>query len=272
MKKDDKKLIALLAICLAALVFVALSPWIFPDCNAHVEGARLQAPSTEHFFGTDNLGRDLFARTFNGLRISLLLAFSVQIISLLVGIIVGSVTGYFGGLIDRVYVLIQNVMMSFPSLIATLSLIVLLGTGLKTLIIALSITEWISYARIIRGEIKLAREMDYVKGSRAIGSSTYTILVKHILPNVLNPIVPLFTLMIGHTVLSIAGLGFLGFGVQPPMAEIGLMVKDGLSYLGSAPWLFFLPGLMLVVYSILFSVIGDKLQDKLNPQNDLYLM
>ena len=118
----------------------------------------------------------------------------------------------------------------------------------------------------------MAKELDYVRGSKAIGTSTPAILFRHILPNIINPIIPLFTLMIGHTILSISGLGFLGFGVQPPKAEMGLMMRDGLSYIGKAPWMFLLPGVLLVLYSLLINITGDKLQDRLNPQNELYLM
>ena len=272
MKHKNRAFYLLAAVCIAALALVAVSAQLFPNSESPVSGAMLEPPSARYLFGTDNLGRDLLARSFNGLRLSLMLAVVVQIFSVALGILVGIITGYFGGMIDKVYVMLQNMLMSFPSLIASLCMIILLGTGLQTLVIALVVTNWITYARIIRGEIMMAKELDYVRGSKAIGTSTPAILFRHILPNIINPIIPLFTLMIGHTILSISGLGFLGFGVQPPKAEMGLMMRDGLSYIGKAPWMFLLPGVLLVLYSLLINITGDKLQDRLNPQNELYLM
>ena len=224
------------------------------------------------FFGIDNLVRDLLLRSLDGLKLSLLLAFAVQIISVCMGVVIGILVAYFGGVADKIYIMVQNVIMSFPSIIAALSMILLLGTGLHSLVIALCVTDWISYARIVRSEVITVRQLDYIHGSRAVGTSDFRILFKHVLPNVINPVIPIFTLMIGHTVLSISGLGFLGFGVQPPAAEIGLMIRDGLSYIGKAPWMFMLPGLMLVVYSLLFNILGDKMQDALSPQSELYMM
>lgn len=268
-RKDIRKITAA---CVIAFAFIVIPQIFFSDINEPDIQSGLQPPGIEHFFGTDNLGRDLLLRSLDGLKLSLLLAFAVQIISVCMGVVIGILVTYFGGVADKIYIMVQNVIMSFPSIIAALSMILLLGTGLHSLVIALCVTDWISYARIVRSEVITVRQLDYIHGSRAVGTSDFRILFKHVLPNVINPVIPIFTLMIGHTVLSISGLGFLGFGVQPPAAEIGLMIRDGLSYIGKAPWMFMLPGLMLVVYSLLFNILGDKMQDALSPQSELYMM
>lgn len=269
MKNTKRKLIFNLTLCAAALVLVIFSAQIFPSGNELNMAEGLQSPCMNHLFGTDNLGRDLFARSFNGLKVSLALALAVQILSLLIGTVFGVMSGYHGGIVDRVFVLIQNVLMSFPSTLASLCMVLLLGTGVHTLIIALVVVDWVSYARLIRSEVITIKEAEFIQGVRAIGSSNTYLMVHHIVPNIIRPMIPVFTLMIGHTVLAISGLGFLGFGVQPPNAEIGLMIKDGLTYINKAPWMFLLPGVMLVLYSFMFNVISDQLQDWFNPHKEM---
>ncbi len=270
MKGLTKKAIAHFALLAVGLAIVAAAPLIFGDGNDIATGAVLLPPSPEHWFGTDNMWRDLVGRSLVGLRLSLTLAIVIQVISFAVGVVIGGLSGYYGGVIDHIYVAIQNVMMSFPSLVMSLCLILLLGTGIEALIIAISVTSWVSYARLVRGEVLTMRTAGFVTASRAIGCSEARLLFRHIIPNVIRPLIPLCVLMLGHTVLSIAGLSFLGFGVQPPTAEIGLMVNDGMNYLTRAPWLFLMPGVVLVAYTLLFNVCADDLQDRLNPQDQLY--
>ena len=222
-------------------------------------------PCWEHPFGTDNFGRDMLCRSFIGLRLSLLMAFIIQVICLVLGVSIGTVVGYSGGLVDKVFVVIQNVILSFPGTVLTLCIMLLLGTGTFSMIVAMSIFGWLSYARLTRSRVISLREANFIKGELAIGSSRFRILFFHIVPNVIRTIIPIFTLMIGHMVLAIAGLSFLGFGVQPPNAEIGLMIQDGMVYLRSAPWMFIFPGLILAVYSVMFNVVGDALQDRFDP-------
>lgn len=223
------------------------------------------APCREHLFGTDNFGRDMLCRSFIGLRLSLLMAFIIQVICLVLGVSIGTVVGYSGGLVDKVFVVIQNVILSFPGTVLTLCVMLLLGTGTFSMIVAMNIFGWLSYARLTRSRVISLREANFIKGELAIGSSRFRILFFHIVPNVIRTIIPIFTLMIGHMVLAIAGLSFLGFGVQPPNAEIGLMIQDGMVYLRSAPWMFIFPGLILAVYSVMFNVVGDALQDRFDP-------
>jgi peptide/nickel transport system permease protein len=268
-KNNDRRLVFLATVFGLMMAFVIASPLIFPGSAQPDMAHSLLSPGFSHPFGTDNLGRDLAARSFVGMRLSLALAVCIQLICFVTGAVLGMLSGYFGGVIDKVYVTVQNVFMSFPGLIASLCMIAMLGPGLGTLIIALSVTNWITYARLVRSEVVALKERDFVLGARAVGASGAYLLFRHIMPNVIRPVFPLFTLMIGHTVLSISGLGFLGFGVQPPTAEIGLMVNDGLTYIVKAPWMIVAPGILLAVYVLTLNVLGDALQDRFNPYNEL---
>jgi peptide/nickel transport system permease protein len=268
--KDKKPVLALLILVFVIMMMpVLFSAQLFSHIHNLNIKETLAPPGKNHLFGTDNLGRDLFERTFSALKTSLALALAIQILSLTVGSIIGSTAAYFGGIADRVYILIQNVLMSFPSIIASLCLIAMIGPGINALILALSALEWVSYARIIRSETLVLKEADFVLSARSIGATNIYILFVHILPNVIRPVIPLFTLMIGHTTLSIAGLGFLGFGIQPPAPEIGLMIRDGITYMSLAPWMILFPGLMLSVYVLYINLLGDELRDWFNPRKEL---
>ena len=269
MKSRRTYFIFLIILFMLLIILVVFSSQIFPHGNNLDMKETLAPPSSVHLFGTDNLGRDLLERTFNGLKVSLALALVIQIISLMAGAVAGSVAGYFGGITDKLYVLIQNVLMSFPSIIAALCFIAMLGSGLQTLIFALSVLGWVTYARLIRSEVLALKESDFILGARAIGASHSYVLFRHILPNVIRPVIPLFTLMIGHTVLAISGLGFLGFGIQPPTAEIGMMIKDGITYITRAPWMILFPGTLLTIYVLWINLLGDELREWLNPFNEI---
>ena len=208
-------------------------------------------------------------RSFIGLRLSLLLAFIMQIICMALGVTIGTVVGYSGGVPDKIFVVLQNVILSFPGTVLTLCIMLLLGNGIFSMIVAMTVFGWLSYARLTRSRVLTLREANFIKGEIAIGSSLFRIHLFHIVPNVIRTIIPMFTLMIGHAVLGIAGLSFLGFGVQPPNAEIGLMIQDGMNYIRSAPWMFIFPGLVLAVYSIMFNTVGDALQDKFDPHDSV---
>ena len=267
MRQNKKRLGLLITITCLALAVVILSPLLLGAGDQIHPEVGLQRPGMGHIFGTDNLGRDLFSRSMIGLRLSLALALVIQILSLATGMLLGLISGYYGGLADKIFVVIQNVLLSFPSLIATLCMILLLGSGMRTLVLALAFVNWVGYARLIRSEVMVTAKADFIQGAKAVGTSDLGLFIHHIVPNVIRPVVPLFTLMIGHTVLAISGLGFLGFGVQPPTAEIGLMVRDGITYINKAPWMFFLPGMLLALYSLLFNMLGDELQDIFSPRD-----
>ena len=267
--RKDRRLILKCCILGAMLLLIVFSRLLFGKGDTVNTSIANLAPCLAHPFGTDNLGRDLLCRSFIGLRLSLLMAFVMQVICLVLGVAIGTVVGYSGGIADRIFVFLQNVILSFPGTVLTLCVMLLLGNGLGSMIVALCIFGWLSYARLTRSRVITLREASFIRGEIAIGSSRLRIHLFHIVPNVIRTILPLFTLMIGHAVLAIAGLSFLGFGVQPPNAEIGLMIQDGMMYIRSAPWMFLFPGLVLAVYSVMFNTVGDALQDKLDPHDSV---
>lgn len=248
------------------LMVTVLSPLIFRQWNNIDFSRQLQPPSLQHPFGTDNFGRDLLQRVFHGLRISLGLAVAIEMLSLIIGLTAGVVLGYFGGIIDEIFVHFINIFMAFPQLLMALCFAAIIGPGMITLVLVISFLGWITYARIVRSEVLALKQKDFILSAKAIGGSSFHILVKHILANVLIPVIPLMTLMIGHAVLVIAGLSFLGFGVQPPLPEIGLMLNESMTFMDRAPWLMIFPGLALAVCVFLFNSLGDALRDYLDPK------
>ncbi len=272
MKNRKNHLIMLLVVFTVLIILVIFSSRIFPHGNSLNMEETLAPPGGGHLFGTDNLGRDLLERTFNGLKISLALALIIQVLSLVSGAVIGAVAGYFGGIADKIYLIVQNVLMSFPSIIAALCLIAMLGAGIETLVLALSALGWVTYARLIRSEVLILKESDYILGARSVGASNPYILFRYILPNVVRPVIPMFTLMIGHTVLSISGLGFLGFGIQPPTPEIGMMIKDGITYITRAPWVILFPGALLTIYVLCINLLGDELREWFNPRKEMTIV
>ncbi|EHP85401.1 ABC transporter permease [Methanotorris formicicus] len=264
---EAKRKIVLCSLGIGIVFVISLfSPHIFKDVNEINFKEKLQPPSLKHPFGTDNFGRDLLERTLCGLRISLILAVCIEIISLTIGISIGLIAGYYGGIVDEIISRVIDTLMAFPNIIFALTLIAILGQGMVTLILALSLLGWIGYARIIRSEVLSIKENEYVLLSKAVGGSDFYIMIKHILPNAIMPLIPLATLMIGHSVLSIAGLSFLGLGVQPPTPELGLMLKESMTYMDIAPWLMIFPGLVLSVCVLLFNTLGDALRDLFDPR------
>ena len=265
--RENRGLIIKCCILGAMLILIVLSKKLFGWGDAVQLANANQSPSWQHLFGTDNLGRDLLCRSFIGLRLSLLMGFIMQVICLVLGVIIGTVVGYFGGILDKIFVFLQNVILSFPGTVLTLCIMLWLGTGIFSMIVALCIFGWLSYARLTRSRVLTLKEADFIKGEKAIGSSVLRIQFCHIVPNLIRTLIPIFTLMIGHSVLAIAGLSFLGFGVQPPTAEIGLMIQDGLAYIRTNPAMFLFPGLLLPCNSIMFNTVGDALEDKFDPHD-----
>jgi len=262
--KNDKKLCIQGAILLVLLLVVVFSGVLFGKGDVIHTDIMSQKPSLQHIFGTDPLGRDVLSRAFIGMRLSLLLGFIAQLICMAIGVIVGCASAYFGGILDKLFVFLQNVILSFPSMVLTFCVLMLLGNGIFSMMVALCLFGWLSYARLARSQVRAIKDANFINGAKAVGSSNLQIIFRHIVPNVIRTIIPMFTLMIGHSVLGIAGLSFLGFGVQPPHAEIGLMIRDGMSYIRTFPWLFIFPGFVLAVYSVMLNVVGDSLQDRLD--------
>jgi peptide/nickel transport system permease protein len=258
-------------IIVAILVFVALSaPWIAPqDVGATNLSLRYLPPSAAHWFGTDSTGRDIFSRVVFGARISLQVGLIVVTVSAFVGTILGAVAGFYGGWVDRVVSgYIFNVFLAFPGLLLAIAMVAFLGAGLNRLILALSIIGWVGYARLIRGQVLKVREYDFVQAARALGASDARIMLFHILPNAIQPLIVQASLGMAGAVLSEASLSFLGLGVPPPAPSWGVMIEEArdLSTLQAAPHALIFPGLAIALTVLAFNFIGDGLREYLDPR------
>lgn len=228
----------------------------------------LKAPGGEHPFGTDILGRDVFARVIYGARTSLVAALSVVILIFLIGSIMGILSGYFGGWVDAVIMRISDMMISFPGLVLAIAVAGILGASVKNAIIAIALVSWTKYARLARSLVMKIRNRDFVSAAVVTGSKTGYILRKYMLPNVLPTLVITAATDIGSMMLELAGLSFLGFGAQVPTPEWGLMLNEGRAYMTSAPWLMIFPGLAIFIVVVVFNLLGDSLRDILDPRNE----
>jgi peptide/nickel transport system permease protein len=230
---------------------------------------RYLAPSLQHWFGTDGTGRDVFARVVYGARISLRVGITVVAISAIIGTFLGALAGFYGGWFDRLmsgYVF--NVFLAFPGLLLAIALVAFLGAGLNKLIFALCVIGWVGYARLIRGQVLKVREYDFVQAARALGAGDLRILIKHILPNAIQPLIVQASLGMAGAVLSEASLSFLGLGVPPPAPSWGVMIEEArdLSTLQAAPHVLFFPGLAIALTVLAFNFIGDGLREYLDPR------
>ena len=258
-------------IIVAILVIVAiLAPWIAThDVGATNLSLRYLPPSSQYFFGTDSTGRDIFSRDVFGARISLKVGLVVVAVSAIVGTLLGALAGYYGGWIDRIisgYVF--NVFLAFPGLLLAIAMVAFLGAGLNKLIFALCIIGWVGYARLIRGQVLKVREYDFVQAARALGASDARILLIHILPNAIQPLIVQASLGMAGAVLSEAALSFLGLGVPPPAPSWGVMIEEArdLSTLQAAPHALIFPGLAIALTVLAFNFIGDGLREYLDPR------
>ncbi len=226
----------------------------------------LLQPSSDHWFGTDALGRDTLSRTIYGTRVSLLIGVIVVLCGSAVGMVLGLIAGYFGGWVHAILMRVIDALMAFPMLILALLVASLLGEGINNVIMALAVTMVPAYARLMCGQVISVKENDYILAGRSLGASHSRMMLRHLAPNCFPPLIVMMTMMLGTTILAEAGLSFLGIGVQQPVATWGNMVNDGRQYLLENPVLSFAPGIaiMLVVYA--FNMVGDGLRDALDPQ------
>lgn len=227
--------------------------------------SRLQPPSPTHPFGTDRLGRDVFARIVHGARFSLGIAVAVTAVRLVVGVGIGLVAGYGGGWVDELLMRFVDLLFAFPGIVLALVIAGIAGPSLANVLLALAVVGWGTYARVVRSEVLSVRERDYVTAARLSGTPRHRVIVEHILPNVLGPTVVLAMLDVGTVVLATAGLSFLGLGAQPPAPEWGTMIASGRHYLQTAWWLVNVPGLAIVLTVLGFTLLGDGLRDALDP-------
>jgi peptide/nickel transport system permease protein len=254
------------------IIFVILAlfgPWIAPQDPASIHlPARLEPPSSAHWFGTDELGRDILSRIIYGARISMLVGSSVVVASLGIGLIIGSLAGYYGGAIDRfVNVILMNAFLSFPGILIAIAFVAFRGPGIFNLVIALSIGGWVGYARLVRGQVLAAREREFVEAARALGASDLRIIVRHILPNIIQPVVVQAAIGMAGSILAEATMSFLGLGVPPPTASWGTMLNDARAHLFDAPHLVLFPAMAVMLAVLSFNFIGDALRDYLDPRS-----
>lgn len=250
------------------LTCASFAPWIAPQDPAHIDlPSRLMAPSSAHWFGTDELGRDILSRVIFGARISMLVGSSVVLVSLTAGIVFGSIAGYYGGVTDRLLnVVVMNAFMSFPGILLAISFVAFLGPGIFNLILALSIGGWVGYARLVRAQVLAVREREYVEAARALGASDLRIVVRHILPNIIQPVIVQAAIGMAGAILAEATMSFLGLGVPPPTASWGAMLNDARSHLFDSPHLVLFPAAAVMLAVLSFNFIGDGLRDYLDPR------
>ena len=251
------------------LIFAILGPWIAPQDPAAIDlPSRLSPPSYAHWFGTDELGRDILSRTIYGARISMLVGSCVVLTSLGLGLIIGSIAGYYGGAIDRfVNVVLMNAFLSFPGILIAIAFVAFRGPGIFNLVVALSLGGWVGYARLVRGQVLAAREREFVEAARALGAGDLRIIVRHILPNIIQPVIVQAAIGMAGAILAEATMSFLGLGVPPPTASWGAMLNDGRAHLFDAPHLVLFPALAVMLAVLSFNFIGDALRDYLDPRS-----
>ena len=245
------------------------APWIAPRNPAFIDlPGRLHSASTAHWFGTDELGRDIFSRIIFGARVSLVVGSSVVSLSLFLGLIVGSIAGFYGGLADRIInIVVMNAFLSFPGILLAIAFVAFRGPGLFNLVLALSLGGWIGYARLVRAQVLAVREREFVEAAHALGGSDLRILVRHILPNILQPVIVQTAIGMAGAILAEATMSFLGLGVPPPTASWGSMLNDARSHLFDAPHLVFFPAAAVMLAVLSFNFIGDALRDVLDPRS-----
>lgn len=251
------------------IVFAVLAPWIAPQDPAQISLAtRLAPPSLRQMCGSDELGRDILSRLIYGARISMIVGSCVVAASLGIGLIIGSIAGYYGGKIDRfVNVLLMNAFLSFPGILIAIAFVAFRGPGIFNLVFALSLGGWVGYARLVRAQVLAAREKEYVEAARALGATDLRILARHILPNIIQPVIVQAAIGMAGAILAEATMSFLGLGVPPPTASWGSMLNDGRGHLFDAPHLVIFPALAVMLAVLSFNFIGDALRDLLDPRS-----
>jgi peptide/nickel transport system permease protein len=253
-----------LGAALAAIVGPSLTPF---DPAAQDLALRLAGPSSAHWFGLDELGRDILARVLAGARISFLVGITVVSVSASLGTLLGAVAGYFGGVTDDVIGRVIDVLLAFPGLLLAIALVAVLGPSLGNVLFALTVIGWVGYARLVRGQVLRAREFEYVQAARAAGAGTPRVLWRHVIPSAIPAVVVQGTLGMAGAIIGEAALSFLGLGVQPPTPSWGTMLNGGRAHLLDAPHLTVVPGLAIAVLVLGFNFLGDGLRDATDPKH-----
>jgi len=255
------------AIVICAVVAALLSPWLAPyDPASQSLSLRLERPSVAHPFGLDELGRDIFSRVLAGTRVSLLVGATVVGISTVIGVLLGSIAGYFGGWLDDLISRTIDVLLAFPGILLAIALVAVLGPSLGNVVMALSVIGWVGYARLVRGQVLKVRELEFVQAARALGAGTPRILFRHVVPSTIPAVIVQATLGMAAAILAEASLSFLGLGVQPPTPSWGTMLNGGRLHLLDAPHLTIFPGSAIAALVLGFNFLGDGLRDLIDPK------
>lgn len=252
---------------LTIVVMAVFAPWLAPhDPAAQDSARRLEGPSSDHLLGLDDLGRDVLSRVIWGARVSLRVALTVVAVSTLLGIALGSMSGYFGGAIDTAVMRTCDTLLAFPGILLAIAMVAVMGPSLPNVILALCITGWVGYARLVRGQVLKVREMEFVVAARALGARSLRVIAGHVLPNVVSPVIVMATLGLAGAILAEASLSFLGLGVQPPTPSWGGMLTAGRRYIGRADHLAIFPGIAIMVAVMGLNFLGDGLIDRIDPK------
>ncbi len=269
-RRFKKSKTAMLGLVLLVLVLLMA---IFADVIVPYQEAvtqdpanRLQGPSAEHWFGTDEIGRDLFARIVHGSRYSLLIGISTSIFALVIGGLLGAAAGYYGKTVDNVIMRLVDVVMTVPPILLSLAVVAALGANLRNLLIAITISCVPGMVRMVRSVVLTVIDNDYIEAARSYGGSDLRIILKYVIPNALGPIIVTTTMNVSSMILSASGLSFLGMGVQPPAPEWGALLSDARQYMFNAPYLLYIPGVFIVLAALCFNLAGDGLRDALDPK------
>ncbi|MGI8549956.1 MAG: nickel transporter permease [Dehalococcoidia bacterium] len=256
-----------LALILVVAIAAFLGPWLAPDDPNIVDPAsKLLGPGPRHPLGTDQLGRDELSRLLYGARLSLSAATLAAGAMLLIGVAAGVTAGYYGGLLDHSLMRLVDILLAFPGLVLALAIAGTLGPSFGNLLLSVVVAGWAGYARLVRGVALSVRRQPYIEAAHAMGASRRRVIVRHLLPNLVGPVVVLWTLDLGRLLLTLAGLSFLGLGIQPPTAEWGSMLNQGRPYLDRAPQMMLYPGLAITLTVLAFNLFGDGLRDALDPR------
>jgi peptide/nickel transport system permease protein len=258
------------AFVLLFLLVAVLAPWLAPyDPGAQALDSGLSGPSRAHWLGQDRLGRDLLSRLVYGARISVAVGLGTVSLSLLIGLLVGAVAGFFGGKVDNVLMRLADVLLAFPGILLAIAITSVLGPSLRNVLIALCALGWVGYARLIRGQILKVKEMEFVQSATAVGSPPARLLLVHILPNAISPVIVEATFGIARAIVAEAGLSFLGLGVNPPTPSWGAMISEGRHFLFVAPHLTTVPGLAIMATVMAFNFLGDGLRDAMDVREEI---
>lgn len=256
-------LIFLGVIAVAALLADWVAPFSYESQNME---AILHTPNATHWMGTDSLGRDLLSRIIYGAQMSLTVGVLTALFALVLGTLTGALAGYFGGWTDQIIMRLVDLFYIFPSLLLSILLMVLMGRGLSGILLAIGLTAWVTQARLVRGQVLQARELPYVESARALGTSHFMIILKHILPNLWGPIIVSLTFQIPTNIMSESFLSFLGLGLEPPLSSWGTLANEGFRAMRGVPHLILFPGVVLFLTLLAFNYLGDGLRDALDPK------